>query len=137
MSTVTISIPGELESKVHRGASRRGVSENEYIIQALERSVRVDAANAVPHLSADETHLFQAINVGLPEETWDEYHNLANARDDGSLTTTQRERFLEILNMIEIQNSRRIGVLAQLAEVRQVSLRELMDSLGIVPPDSG
>jgi hypothetical protein len=42
-----------------------------------------------------------------------------------------------MLNIIEIQNSRRIGALEELAEIRQMSLSEVMESLGIVPPDNG
>lgn len=137
MATVTISIPTALKAKLRRGAIRKGISPDEYIVQALERSVSVDPVEGVPHLSKDESQLLQEINKGLPAEMWAEYHALNVDRDDEALTPDQHKRLIEISNQIEVQNAHRIGALARLAEVRHTTLLDLMESLGIPQPENG
>jgi hypothetical protein len=137
MATVTVSIPSKLADKLQRGASRRGVSMDEFIVEALERGIPVNLTDDVPHLTSDESELLQEINEGLPAQSWDEYNALIRARDEEALTSGQHKRLIDISNHIELQNSRRIGALAKLAKIRHVSLTDLMDTLGIPQPDNG
>ena len=64
---------------------------------------------------------------------WDEYHVLIAQRQAETLTTDEHHRLIEISDQIEALNAGRIQALVQLAALRQQSLENVMDDLGIKP----
>jgi hypothetical protein len=84
-----------------------------------------------PFVSEREATLLQQINLDISPEKWEIYVNLKEKRQKNSLTETEREHFLELIEEIELANARRITVLSELAQIRNVPIRVLMEQLGV------
>lgn len=93
------------------------------------------AQRQIPHLSQKEGELLQKINQSIPESLWQPYRILVNRRDAGELTPDENEELIRLSDQIEERHAARIGYLVELAQLRQVSLPDLMDALGIQPLD--
>jgi predicted ATPase len=75
--------------------------------------------------------LLQQINQGLPQETWQRYHELIDKRRAESLTPDEHATLIALSDQIEELNARRVGYLVELARLRQTPLEALMQQLGI------
>jgi hypothetical protein len=84
--------------------------------------------------SNTETELLQQINLGLSQETWQQYHQLIAKRRSETLLPVEQETLIRITDEIEITNARRMSALVKLAQYRETSLETLMDELGIKAP---
>jgi ABC-type uncharacterized transport system ATPase subunit len=83
-------------------------------------------------LSEQETTLLLKINHALPEAIHQEFITLRDRRDADIITDTEYERLLEVSDRIEELAADRAIALVELANLRQVSLMQVMDDLGIV-----
>lgn len=93
----------------------------------------VYAQKQTPHLTKKETELLQKINQSIPVTLWQPYKKLVAQRQEGALTESEHKELLRLSEQIERLNAERIGYLVELAQLRNVSLTELMDELGIQP----
>jgi hypothetical protein len=85
-------------------------------------------------LSAAETELLLQINQGVPADLHQQYQALKKKRDEGNLVDGEYEELLELSDRIEILAAERAGSLVKLAQLRQVTLTQLMNELGIKAP---
>ena len=69
-----------------------------------------------------------------PAAEWDRYYTLVAKRRNGVLSEDESAELTAASNRIEEQNARRMEHLAELARLRNVTLTELLDQLGIVSP---
>ncbi len=101
--------------------------------QLLERLLawRNQLLNAAPRLSADETALLLKINQGFAPAQQRRYDELLEKRDARTLTPEEYQELLELTDHVEACNVERIQALADLARLRQVSLPEVMQQLGL------
>lgn len=83
-------------------------------------------------LSEQETTLLLKINHALPEELHQEFIALRDRRNNDIITDTEYERLTEVSDRIEELAAERAGELVELANLRQMSLMQVMDDLGIV-----
>ncbi|MCB8943513.1 MAG: hypothetical protein H6658_07140 [Ardenticatenaceae bacterium] len=128
--TITLQITPELEGKVRMAASRVGVSPDVYVTKIIKQYVDE------PEQTADgetETTLLQQINIGLTPELWQQYHQLIEKRQAEQLTPAEQRTLINLSDQIEIANVQRMKALIQLSQLRQMSLDDLMDTLGIKP----
>lgn len=98
-----------------------------------DRLLVMRAERRAPHLSHEETDLLLKINTPLPEETWRRYSSLYAKLEPDTLTAEEQAELLELINVVEMDNARRIGYLIELARLRGTTLDALMKSLGIGP----
>lgn len=82
-------------------------------------------------LPPDEAKLLEQINRGVPVELRAQYEVLRAKREAETLTEEEYENLVELSQRIEQFGAERLKALVNLAQLRQVSLDELMDSLGI------
>jgi hypothetical protein len=92
------------------------------------------ARRKVHVLDEDESELLQLINQGVPESIHQRYQVLAEKRDDEALNDDEYEELLELSDRVEQLSADRLEALVKLAELRQVTLPQVMDDLGIQPP---
>ncbi len=92
------------------------------------------ARRKAPVLTAEESELLVRINQGVPPDLHRHYQALAEKRDAETLTETEYQELLELSDRIEILAAQRVEALAKLAQLRQVSLLQVMADLGIKPP---
>ncbi|HWQ35810.1 MAG TPA: STAS/SEC14 domain-containing protein [Blastocatellia bacterium] len=92
------------------------------------------AQRRVPHLSGEEARLLLRINRGLSEKQRRRFHELIDKRRAETLTTSEHKELLKLTVKAEQLNVERIEALARLARLRGVTLKQVMQQLGIKPP---
>lgn len=134
MAAVTLEINPDLELQLRREAAREGLDPQGYILSTLRQRL---AGVRVPHLTADEASLLREINRGLAAETWKHYGELKDKRRAGNLTPEEQAELIAMSDRIEEMNVRRMENVIELARLRQTSVDDLMDELGIKSPIYG
>jgi hemerythrin-like domain-containing protein len=107
---------------------------NDKLDTLMERLRKISAERRQPHLSKEETELFQIINRGLPREAQQRYVALRENLEDETMTQEEQTEFLALTAEIEKLDAERLKALVTLAKVRGTTLDTLMDSLGIKSP---
>jgi hypothetical protein len=118
--------------------SRASLLESPEELQELTEGVlALKAKKLAPVASADETRLLLAINEAVPVALTDRARTLLEKRDAGTLTSTENDELVQLADDIERRTVDRLTALSELAEVRGVSLPELMRSLGVAAISHG
>ncbi|WP_242042048.1 STAS/SEC14 domain-containing protein [Alkalinema sp. FACHB-956] len=82
-------------------------------------------------LPAEEAHLLDQINQPLPAELRAQYQALRVKREAETLTEAEYQTLIQLSCQIEDFAAQRLAALASLAQLRQVSVSEIMEALGI------
>ena len=85
-------------------------------------------------MTEQESDLLLKINSVSPPQSDTRYQKLLAKRQDESLTELKYRELVALGNQYEQQNAERIEYIAQLAEIRGISLTDLMDQLEIPRP---
>jgi hypothetical protein len=101
----------------------------------VERVLVLRAKRKAPHLPQAEAELLVAINQSLPAETQRRYDELIAKRRAEALTPEEYSELLCLTDEVEAYDTRRVENLVKLAQLRQVTLDQLMEDLGLRPPD--
>jgi hypothetical protein len=124
---VTSQIEIDLD-EVLQGLARLGTKELE---QFVEKVIALQAQRRAPSLSKDETELLQQINCGLPANIQQRYDALNAKLHDETITSTEHEELLTLIDRIELADAERMQRLIALARLRGVSVDTLIEQLGI------
>lgn len=92
------------------------------------------AKRRVPRLLSKETELLQAINQSLPPEIENRYSELQDKVHDETITPTEHEELMKLIDVTELADAQRLQAMITLAQLRQIPLPKLMEQLGIYPP---
>lgn len=135
--TITINLSPELEHELQETSAARGIPAEEFVVGALSERLKQAKAESrlPPRLSAKEEELLAAINVGMPQATWDRFHELTARRRSETLTSDEHAELIQLFSRVEAMHVARLEKLVELAKIRGVKLEALMDQLGI--PDPG
>jgi hypothetical protein len=95
------------------------------------------ARKLAPVASADETRRRLVFNEGVPVALTDRARSLLEKRDAGALTPGENDELIELAEQVERRGVDRLAALTELAEVRGVSLPEVMRSLGVAAVSHG
>ena len=128
--SIQIQINPSLESRLREKANNKGMALNQFISQFLENTFP-NTSTLQPTVSEREAALLQQINLDIPAENWELYLNLKEKRQNNTLSPKEKERLIGLTEEIEKANAKRITVLAELAQLRNVSIRILMEQLGL------
>jgi hypothetical protein len=85
-------------------------------------------------LSQNEADLLLKINQGIPSPIRQRYADLIARRQAETLTDAEYDEMLQLTQQVEAFQARRVAYLAELAQLRQIPLAALADSLGIQEP---
>lgn len=99
----------------------------------LEHVLSVHAERRAPHLSLTESELLLRVNEPIPATTQARFDQLVAKRDAGTLSADEHTDLLTLVDEIELRDADRIAALADLAQLRGISLESLMEDLGIHP----
>jgi hypothetical protein len=124
MTTITLNLSTELDDRLRIEAAKQGIAPDLYILKTLQERL-------APEVTPTEADLLQQINLGFSAQTWAEYHDLISKRQAETLTPQEHEQLIQLSNYLERQNVVRIRALSQLATLRNQSLDELMQHLGL------
>ncbi|OIN90537.1 MAG: STAS/SEC14 domain-containing protein [Anaerolineae bacterium CG1_02_58_13] len=104
----------------------------------LERVVaqvlRLQAQHKAASLSSRETELLLKINQGVPAAANARYQSLQSKRQAEQLTAEERRELSRLINQREKLQAQRLESLAELARLRNMTLRGVMKQLGIQSP---
>lgn len=126
--SLTLQLPPELEAEIRKAAAREGVPPETYAVTALEACVRSESETGP---GDTESRLLEQINTGLPPATWQRYHQLCARRRDDALSVEEYSELLRLTEEVELWNARRLDLLSQLARLRGVPLRALVEQMGL------
>lgn len=101
--------------------------------QLLHQIVVLRARRKTPILPEEEAELLLKTNQGIPSDLRTSYQILREKREAETLDDKEYDRLIQLSNQIEQIGAQRLDALAKLAQLRQVSLLNLMETLGIQP----
>lgn len=99
--------------------------------QFADRVLAIRAKRRAPNLTSREANLLQQINQAVSAEVQSRFDELAQRRDEGALTPEEHQELLQLVDVVEQFDVRRMEALSELAQLRGMPLRELMQQLGI------
>ena len=131
---LTIELPPNIEQQLLKGATQKGISLENYLVQLLSSATKAQKKQ-VKDKPLSETELLQKINLGitLTEAEWLTYRRLVALRKAELLTEIEYQQLIKLGEKIEQDNVNRLRHLVALAQLRQVSLDKVMDDLGLFP----
>ncbi len=128
---LTINLAPELESRLREAAADKGIDLPAYVEEYLRRHL---GPHECPRcLSDSESRLFEEINQGFSEADWSLYRQLIAKRRAEQLTAAEHIELTGLSDRLERLNVRRLELLSELATLRNTTLPELMDHLGLRP----
>lgn len=101
----------------------------------VQQALALRAQRQAPSLPHTEAELLHKINQSIPPELQQRYDGLISKRKAETLTPEEHTELLQLTDRIENLEAQRIVYLTELAQLRQTTLSELMEQLGIQPPD--
>jgi hypothetical protein len=101
--------------------------------QLLHQVVFLRARRKAQVLPEEEAKFLLKINQGIPPDLHTRYQILRQKREAETLTDAEHDTLIQLSNQIEQIGAQRLEALASLAQLRQVSLLDLMEALGIQP----
>lgn len=131
--TIIVNIEPKLETQLRHEAAKHGLDINDYVVNAVQERLLRDQKNEPPRLSKKESELLQKINIGLSQEVWQRYRELIEKRQDENLIADEQNELIKMSDRLEEINASRMEHLLELAQVRGIPLRVLMEQLGIKP----
>lgn len=129
----TIQIEAQLSQEQLLEAVEQ-MSESEFEA-FLSKLFALRAQHDASRLSPAESELLLKINQGVPADLQRRFDELISKRQASSLTQEEYEELLRLTDQVEKLDAERAERLAELARLRQTSLTDLMQQLGIRPPD--
>ena len=132
MSTVQIISEVNIDlDKILDGMAQLDLSELERFAFHVNSLI---ARRKAPSLPKRETELLQQINRGLPVTVRVRYAVLNEKLLDKTLTAAEHQELSALVDQIEQSDAERLKHLIELAQLRNLSLDELMEQLGIRRP---
>ena len=128
----TIQIEADLSSDQLLSAARQ-LPRREFD-QFVRRVLSLRAERGAPILPAAESELLLKINHPVPDDLQRRYDELLARRDTRTLTSEEHEELLALTDQVELLEAERMRRLIELAQLRRITLDELMDQLGLQPP---
>ena len=130
--SITIQVAPELESALRQKAEKTGLGVDQFIAQFLTNHFPPEKTSK-PVVSKREAALLQEINLPFSPEFWANYRLLKGKRQSSKLSEAEAAQLTQLAEQIEMANASRMKPLLELATLRQVPLREMMQILGIRP----
>jgi hypothetical protein len=111
--------------------------DNRSLDTFIENIISLRVRREMPKQQIQESILLKKINKSLPVEQMERFRHLNKKRLDNTLSEKEYSELLVLLEKIEKLNALRIKPIAALAQLRNVSTRELIKQLGILNQANG
>ena len=132
MTTVQVTSEIDIElDKVLDGVAQLDTADLE---QFLAQVSLLLARRKAPNLPKREAELLQKINEGLSPELQQRYEALQVKLQADIISPAEHQEYLTLIDKIELVDAERMEILIELAQLKNISLDELMNQLGIHSP---
>lgn len=124
-------------SQVSTEALLQGVEKlpTDELEQFVDHVLALRARRLAKSLNAQESYLLQQINQPVPADLQQRFDALTAKKNAGHLSEQEAAERQQVIEAIEQFDAERLQHLASLAKLRQVSLPQLMQDLGIKQPE--
>jgi hypothetical protein len=130
----TIKITSQIDigwEQLFSGVSQLETIELEKLAEQVNLLLATRKVNRFPER---EIELLEKINQGLPQATQNRYDELQLKLHDEAISAEEHQELLSLIDTVEQASVDRLQCLIELSQLRQVSLDDLMNQLGIKPP---
>jgi hypothetical protein len=100
----------------------------------MAQVIALQAQRKAPYLTKIETELLLKINQGLPPDVQTRFDTLVAKRQAETLTSEEHQELLNLTDQLEKADTQRVKYMAELAQLRGISLSTLLKDLGLRPP---
>jgi hypothetical protein len=126
---ITLTLPDDLAQRVREVATSTQRNLEEVLLEWLDRS-SIQLSSQTPTENT-EAKLLQQINLGFPADWWNRYRSLIANRQAETISETDLAQLIEMSEALEIANVKRVAALGELAQLRDCSIEQVMEALGI------
>jgi uncharacterized protein (DUF1778 family) len=130
MSTVEIRSQVSINDLLNGVAQLNSTDLEQFVSQVLA----LRAKRVAPSVSKQEAEVLEKINEGLAQETQQRYNELVAKRQAEMLTEVEYQELLALIDGIEQADAERVQALTKLAQLRNMSVKALMETLNIRIP---
>ncbi|MFN8488991.1 MAG: hypothetical protein U0350_15500 [Caldilineaceae bacterium] len=130
MLTIQVQSQVSLDELLH-GVEQLSTPDFEHFV---EQVLSIQAKRYAPSLPKVEAELLQKINQGAPPAMRERLDELNVKRRTETLIPSEYQELLNLIAQIEQMDAERVQYLGELAKLRGVSIRTLMNQLGIRRP---
>ena len=123
--TIELELTAEMESRLYQVAKMQGKAVDLVLLEGVRQHLRRDV------LSESETRLLHAINMPLPQKERQQRDYLIAQAKQRELDEVEQSTLAELIDGIELVNAARWQSLADLADLRGLSLAEIAKELEI------
>ncbi|MCC6724710.1 MAG: STAS/SEC14 domain-containing protein [Saprospiraceae bacterium] len=95
------------------------------------------AKRKAPSLAKREAELLLKISEGYPVELRKKYDALASKMQDKTISPDEHREILNLTDRMEALDAKRLELLLELAQLRNISLDQLLSQLGLPPHAHG
>jgi hypothetical protein len=128
--SLTLQLPITIEEQLKRDAAQEGVSMERYILQLLTQNFVKKAAKKT-RKSLTETELLKRIALQVAPDDLEEFHHLKSLFKAENITEIERERLIQLNEIIEIAHAERLKYVLLLANFRGETFDKTLQTLGI------
>lgn len=130
----TIQIKSNISFKeLLKGVEQMDSSSLEKFVNQV---LHIHAKRKAKNLDEKETELFLKINSVIPQEKLQEIDALNKIKEAKGLSDAEQKKLLDLVLEVEVLNAERIKYLGELAVLKNVPLRKLMEDLKMLPLNS-
>lgn len=104
--------------------------EKEDLEEFVKRVLEIRARRLADNYQHEEATLIEKIKVGLSEAEQLSLQVFADKSQNGTLTKVEQKAYLTLTEKMETLNNQRLAALGKLAQLRNVSLKTIMEQLG-------
>ena len=130
----TVQLKSEINIEVDAligGVSELDTRDIEHILSEISMILAQRKASSLPH---SEAELLKKIGEGIAEEVQSRYDALQQKLLAEQITAEEHSELLGLVDIVEQADAERLRNLIELAQLRKVSLDELMNQLGVHHP---
>ncbi len=115
--------------------TNKPVAELEFYLQEINALIR---RKKTQDIDLRERYLLEKINkTVLDKKKIERHHFLLEKLEDDSISEAEHEEFMNIASQEEKLRNRRVKYMIELAQLRAISLTQLMATLGLKPVQHG
>ncbi len=131
-----IQIQSEIDTQILlNGVAQMPLNELEYFVQELNALITRKKTN---NKTYRERALLTKINqTVLPKNKIERYISLHHKLESETLTESEHSEFMDLVSQDEEQRNQRVKYMIELAQLRNITLPQLMQTLGLNPIANG
>ena len=124
--SLTIELTRSEEARLRELAAENGRTAEDVAQEAVRGHL---SARLIP---AREQALLSKLARGLAPELWRRYHELNRKLRDECIAEPELQEFLKLNQQVEAWNAERMGLAAEIAEIRGIPFNEALKQLGML-----